>query len=152
MNAETLDEATVGITWDTTKGILTFVEIPHASETSVLDYGVYLGKSRDDIKSAMKGYSVLKETDDRIGYTIGSEYLRMVRFSFKSGSNITDKVQEVVVYLNTDIDRDFVKSEIEKYYKFSDGVEDSFLNYYSDDKKIRVVYQITSNLIQYIKR
>ena len=70
----------------------------------------------------------------------------------KAGQVVFDKVQEVVVYLNTDIDRDFVKSEIEKYYKFSDGVEDSFLNYYSDDKKIRVVYQITSNLIQYIKR
>ena len=76
----------------------------------------------------------------------------MVRFSFKSGSNITDDVQEVVVYLNTDIDQNFVKSEIEKKYNYSDGVEGSFLNYYSDDKKIRVVYQITSNLIQYIKR
>ena len=152
MNAETLDEAKVGVTWDTIKGILTFVEIQHASETSVLDYGEYLGKSLDDIKTAMKGYSVLTESEDKIGYLIGSEYLRMVRFSFKSGSNITDDVQEVVVYLNTDIDQNFVKSEIEKKYNYSDGVEGSFLNYYSDDKKIRVVYQITSNLIQYIKR
>lgn len=152
MNAETLDEAKVGVTWDTIKGILTFVEIQHASETSVLDYGEYLGKSLDDIKTAMKGYSVLTESEEKIGYLIGSEYLRMVRFSFKSGSNITDDVQEVVVYLNTDIDQNFVKSEIEKKYNYSDGVEGSFLNYYSDDKKIRVVYQITSNLIQYIKR
>lgn len=152
MNAETLDEAKVGVTWDTIKGILTFVEIQHASETSVLDYGEYLGKSLDDIKTAMKGYSVLTESEDKIGYLIGGEYLRMVRFSFKSGSNITDDVQEVVVYLNTDIDQNFVKSEIEKKYNYSDGVEGSFLNYNSDDKKIRVVYQITSNLIQYIKR
>lgn len=152
MNAETLEDATVGITWDTTNGILTYVEIPHQSETSVLDYGGYLGKTRDEVKALMNGYSILSETDERIGYTIGSEYLRMARFSFKASTGITDYVQEVVLYLSTDIDHDFVKSEIEKKYKYSDGVEGNYLNYYSEDMKIRVVYQISSNLIQFIQR
>lgn len=37
-------------------------------------------------------------------------------------------------------------------HKFSDGVEGNYLNYNSDDMKIRVVYQISSNLIQFIQR
>lgn len=151
-NAENFDDATVGITWDTTNGILTYVEIPHQSPTSVLDYGGYLNKTRDEIKTAMNGYSILSETDERIGYTIGSEYLRMARFSFKASSGIKDTVQEVVLYLNTGIDESFVKSEIEKVYTYSDGVDGSYINYYSKDMKIRVVYQISSNLIQYILR
>ena len=56
------------------------------------------------------------------------------------------------LYLNTDIDQNFVKSEIEKNYVYSDGVEGNFLNYYSEDKTIRVVYQIGSNLIQFIQQ
>lgn len=152
MNAEGLKDATIGITWDMTNGILTYVEIPHKTETSVLDYGGYLGKTREEIKSLMNGYSLLSETEERIGYTISSDYLRMARFSFKASSGIKDTVQEVVLYLNTGIDPDFVKSEIEKTYKYSDGVEGSYLNYYSEDTKIRVVYQISSNLIQFIQR
>lgn len=152
MNAENLEDATIGITWDMTNGILTYVEIPHKAETSVLDYGGYLGKTREEIKSLMNGYSLLSETDERIGYTIGSEYLRMARFSFKASSGIKDTVQEVVLYLNTGIDPNFVKSEIEKTYKYSDGVEGSYLNYSSEDTKIRVVYQISSNLLQFIQR
>lgn len=151
-NAENFDDATVGITWDTTNGILTYVEIPHQSPTSVLDYGGYLNKTREELKTAMNGYTILSETDERIGYTIGSEYLRMARFSFKASSGIKDTVQEVVLYLNTDIDESFVKSEIEKTYTYSDGVDGSYINYYSKDMKIRVVYQISSNLIQYILR
>ena len=100
----------------------------------------------------MNGYSVVSETDERIGYTIGSEYLRMARFSFKASSGIKATVQEVVLYLNMGIDSVFVKSEIERNYKYSDGVEGSYLNYYSEDMKIRVVYQISSNLIQFIQR
>jgi len=152
MNAEGLKDATIGITWDMANGILTYVEIPHKTETSVLDYGGYLGKTREEIKSLMNGYSLLSETEERIGYTISSDYLRMARFSFKASSGIKDTVQEVVLYLNTGIDPDFVKSEIEKTYKYSDGVEGSYLNYYSEDTKIRVVYQISSNLIQFIQR
>lgn len=151
-NAENFDDATVGITWDTTNGILTYVEIPHQSPTSVLDYGGYLNKTREELKTAMNGYTILSETDERIGYTIGSEYLRMARFSFKASSGIKDTVQEVVLYLNTDIDESFVKSEIEKTYTYFDGVDGSYINYYSKDMKIRVVYQISSNLIQYILR
>ena len=151
-NAENFDDATVGITWDTTNGILTYVEIPHQSPTSVLDYGGYLNKTREELKTAMNGYTILSETDERIGYTIGSEYLRMARFSFKASSGIKDTVQEVVLYLNTDIDESFVKSEIEKTYTYSDGVDGSYINYYSKDMNIRVVYQISSNLIQYILR
>lgn len=151
-NAENFDDATIGITWDTTNGILTYVEIPHQSPTSVLDYGGYLNKTREEIKTAMNGYTILSETDERIGYTIGSEYLRMARFSFKASSGIKDTVQEVVLYLNTGIDESFVKSEIEKTYTYSDGVDGSYINYYSKDMKIRVVYQISSNLIQYILR
>lgn len=151
-NAENFDDATVGITWDTTNGILTYVEIPHQSPTSVLDYGGYLNKTREEIKTAMNGYTILSETDERIGYTIGSEYLRMVRFSFRASSGIKDTVQEVVLYLNTGIDESFVKSEIEKTYTYSDGVDGNYINYYSKDMKIRVVYQISSNLIQYILR
>ena len=152
MNAEGLKDATIGITWDMANGILTYVEIPHKTETFVLDYGGYLGKTREEIKSLMNGYSLLSETEERIGYTISSDYLRMARFSFKASSGIKDTVQEVVLYLNTGIDPDFVKSEIEKTYKYSDGVEGSYLNYYSEDTKIRVVYQISSNLIQFIQR
>ena len=151
-NAENFDDATVGITWDTTNGILTYVEIPHQSPTSVLDYGGYLNKTRDEIKTAMNGYTILSETDERIGYTIGSEYLRMVRFSFRASSGIKNTAQEVVLYLNTGIDESFVKSEIEKKYTYSDGVDGNYINYYSKDMKIRVVYQISSNLIQYILR
>ena len=128
-NAENFDDATVGITWDTTNGILTYVEIPHQSPTSVLDYGGYLNKTREELKTAMNGYTILSETDERIGYTIGSEYLRMARFSFKASSGIKDTVQEVVLYLNTDIDESFVKSEIEKTYTYSDGVDGSYINY-----------------------
>ena len=151
-NAENFEEATIRVTWDMRNGILTYAAILHQAETSVLDYGGYLGKTRDEVKSMMNGYTVLSETEERIGYTIGGDYLRMVRFSFKASSGIKDTVQEVVLYLNTDIDPGFVKSEIEKTYKYSDGVEGSYLNYYSEDMKIRVVYQITSNLIQFIQR
>lgn len=151
-NAENFDDATVGITWDTTNGILTYVEIPHQSPTSVLDYGGYLNKTREKIKTAMNGYTIFSETDERIGYTIGSEYLRMVRFSFRASSGIKNTAQEVVLYLNTGIDESFVKSEIEKKYTYSDGVDGNYINYYSKDMKIRVVYQISSNLIQYILR
>lgn len=152
MNAENLEDATVGVTWDTANGILTYVEIPHKKETSVFDYGGYLGKTRDEVKSLMSGYSILTETEERIGYTIGSEYLRMARFSFKANTGIKDTVQEVVLYLNTGIDSSYVISELEKDYKYSDGVEGNYLNYYSEDMKIRVVYQISSNLIQFILR
>lgn len=151
-NAENFEEATIRVTWDMRNGILIYAAILHQAETSVLDYGGYLGKTRDEVKSMMNGYTVLSETEERIGYTIGGDYLRMVRFSFKASSGIKDTVQEVVLYLNTDIDPGFVKSEIEKTYKYSDGVEGSYLNYYSEDMKIRVVYQITSNLIQFIQR
>ena len=152
INAENLEDATVGITWVTTNGILTYVEITHEKETSVLDYGGYLGKTHDEVKSMMSGYSLISETDERIGYMIGSDYLRMARFSFKAGDVIKETVQEVDLYLNTDIDQNFVKSEIEKNYVYSDGVEGNFLNYYSEDKTIRVVYQIGSNLIQFIQQ
>lgn len=149
-NAVNFEDATVGITWDTTNGILAYTEIPHQPTTSVLDYGGYLNKTRDEVKNAMNGFSILSETNERIGYTIGSEYLGIVRFSFKANSGIKDTVQEVVLYLNTGIDENFVKSEIEKAYTYSDGVGGSYINYYSKDMKIRVVYQISSNLIQYI--
>lgn len=152
INAENLEDATVGITWDTTNGILTYVEIIHEKETSVLDYGGYLGKTREEIKSMMSGYSLLSETDERIGYMISSDYIRMARFSFKVGDVIKETIQEVDLYLNTDIDQNFVKSEIEKNYVYSDGVEGNFLNYYSEDKTIRVVYQIGSNRIQFIQQ
>ncbi len=152
MNVENFEDATIGVTWDMTNGILTYVKIPHKAETSVLDYGGYLGKTREEIKALMNGYSVVSETDERIGYTIGSEYLKMARFSFKASSGIKATVQEVVLYLNMGIDSVFVKSEIERNYKYSDGVEGSYLNYYSEDMKIRVVYQISSNLIQFIQR
>ena len=152
INAESLEDATIGITWDMLNGILAYVEIPHNAETSVLDYGGDLGKTREEIKSLMNGYSLLSETDERIGYTIGSEYLRMANFSFKASSGIKDTVQEVVLYLNTGIDPNFVRSEIEKTYKYSDGVEGSYLNYYSEDMKIRVLYQISSNLLQFIQK
>ena len=127
------------------------MEIPHKAETSVLDYGGYIGKTREELKALMNSFSVLSETEERIGYTIGSGYLRMARFSFKSNSGIKDTVQEIVLYLNTGIDPDLVKNEIGKTYKFSDGVEGDYYNYYSEDLKIRIVYQVSSNLIQFIK-
>jgi len=151
MNAENIEDATIGITWNTTEGVLTYVEIPHKAETSVLDYGGYIGKTREELKALMNSFSVLSETEERIGYTIGSGYLRMARFSFKSNSGIKDTVQEIVLYLNTGIDPDLVKNEIGKMYKFSDGVEGDYYNYYSEDLKIRIVYQVSSNLIQFIK-
>lgn len=152
MNAETIEEATIGVTWDMTKGILTFVQIPKKEETSVLDYGGYLDKTREEIKSAMNGYSILSDNEESIGYTIGSDYLRMIKFSFESKKEIKNTVQSVVLYLQSGHDENFVKSEIEKNYTFGDGVEGNYYNYYSSDYKIQVSYIPSSNLLQFILR
>lgn len=151
MNAETLDEATVGITWDTKNGILTFVQITHKSANSELDFGDYLGKTKAEVKDMMKGYSITSETDNYVGFNIGSAYIRIVKFTLNT--TITPStVKQVDIWLSFDIERSFVESELEKKYKYSDGKENEHLNYYSDDKKIRVVYNIGTNMIQFIKR
>ena len=83
---------------------------------------------------------------------IGSDYVRMVKFSFESNKEIKETVQTVVLYLNPDCDDAFVKSEIEKKYSYGDGVEGSYYNYYSNDHKIRVAYTPSSKIIQFILR
>lgn len=152
MNAETFEDATVGVTWDMVKGNLTFVQIPKKEDKSVLDYGVYLDKTREEITTAMNGYSIILNNEESIGFMIGSDYVRMVKFSFESNKEIKETVQTVVLYLNPDCDDAFVKSEIEKKYSYGDGVEGSYYNYYSNDHKIRVAYTPSSKIIQFILR
>lgn len=152
MNAETLEEAIVGVTWNTTTGALVIVQIPKEIETSVIDYGSFMDKPRDDVKSDMGGYSVMSDEESYITYLIENEYLRMAKFSFEANKEIKNTVQTVVLYLQPGHDEAFVKSEIENEYTFVDGVEGSYYNYNSNDGKIRVSYMPSSNLLQFILR
>lgn len=54
MNAEKLEDATVGITWDMTNALLTYVTVTHETKASAQDYNSFLGKTRGEFKLLFK--------------------------------------------------------------------------------------------------
>lgn len=54
INAEKLEDATVGITWDMTNVLLTYVIIPPKTKALAQDYSSFLGKTRGEFNSLLK--------------------------------------------------------------------------------------------------
>lgn len=145
INNEDFEKATVGITWDMDNKLLSFVQISHSTPLPVFDYGRYMGKTRDEVKETMKSETGLQpssDTDNSLIYRFDNDKINAVVFFFRS----TENVLEINVRLNPNIDKDLVKDELGKNYTQLDSTND-YIWYQSSDGKMRVDYQVTSNII-----
>lgn len=145
INNEDYDNATVGITWDMKKMILTLVTITHVGDP-IFDYGRYIGKTRDEAKDMMKkefGANPLTDSETILSYyNFGSDYITSVMFKFDSNGNIN----YLQVKLIQGVDPSIVNDELSKEYGAPYDSDGTYF-YQTTDGKVRITYTTASNAI-----
>lgn len=148
INAATLADATIGITFDTENKVLTYVAISHDLFT---DYSSLLGRTRAEVSSVM-GDSPFSNTDEYVAYMVSNNsYIRYVMFSFNNySSGVQNTVQAIVLSVKNTADKD-------KIYEYLNGKYTYQANYSTDTEKmftssdgLTIVYfDMENNMIQY---
>lgn len=146
-----LDEAKVGVTWNTDSKVLSFVDLKDEHRNTV-DYGHFMGMTAKDVKIIM-GEPAYSKADEWIAYHIGGRYTNMIKFSFKNRdtSIIKDTIQEIVVHLYDDMDINGAVSILDKKYKFYYELADTRV-YYNPPMLVDIWLgnTTTTKLIQYV--
>ncbi len=150
---KSLEEAKVGVTWNTDSKILSFVDLKDDHRKTV-DYGHFIGMTSEEVKIIM-GEPAYSKTDEWIAYHIGGLYTNMLKFSFKNRytNKIKETIQEIVVYLYDDIDVNTFVSVFDEKYLFENEAADSRIYSFSNPRlqiSIWLGNQTRTKLIQYV--
>lgn len=147
MDASTVAEANVGITWDTTKLTLTYVNL---FQDLFRDYSVLLKMSRSQLRSkmGMEPYSSKDETE--IFIISDNKGVSTVGAYFSDTVNILDYVRSVAVILDSTITSDqamkFLERKYNYYPEYSTDADKWFI---SADSKIIVGFTPADKLVYY---
>ena len=150
-----LEEAKVGVAWNTDSKVLSFVDLKDEHRNTV-DYGHFMGLTAEDVKIIM-GEPAYSKADEWIAYHIGGRYTNVIKFSFKNRDTNKNKksIQEIVVHLYDDMDIDAAVSILDKKYEYDNELADTRV-YNSYNPKMLVDIWLgnttTTKLIQYVNR
>lgn len=150
-----LEEAKVGITWNTDSKTLSFVDLKDEHRNTV-DYGHFMLMTAEDIKTIM-GEPPFANKDEWIAYRINGRYANTIKFSFKNrySNKIKKTIQEIDVFLYSDININEAVSVLDKKYEFSDEIADTRIYNSSSPKMMIDIWlgnNTTTKLIQYLYR
>lgn len=147
MDASTVAEANVGITWDTTKLTLTYVNL---FQDLFRDYSVLLNMSRSQLRSKMDMEPYSSKDESEIFIISDNKGVSTVGAYFSDTVNILDYVRSVAVILDSTITSDqamkFLERKYNYYPEYSTDADKWFI---SSDSKIIVGFTPADKLVYY---
>lgn len=148
-----LQEAKVGVTWNSESKILSFVDLKDEHRNTV-DYGHFMLMTADEIRIIM-GEPDYSRSDEWMAYRIGGKYANVIKFSFKNrdSNKIKKKVQEIDVFLYNDADINTPVSELDEKYEFENEMADTRVYNCSSPQMLVDIWlgnNTTTKLIQYV--
>lgn len=147
MDASTVAEANVGITWDTTKLTLTYVNL---FQDLFRDYSVLLNMSRSQLRSKMDMEPYSSKDESEIFIISDNKGVSTVGAYFSDTVNILDYVRSVAVILDSTITSDQAMKFLErKYNYYPEYSTDANKWFISSDSKIIVGFTPADKLVYY---
>lgn len=148
INAESLDKANVGITFDISTKQLTYVQIVHDLFS---DYSPLIGKTRSEVFEIM-GNNPFTSSDEYVAYMVNSDYINYVMISFELyGVGIQNTVQGVVLSINSKADKDEIYQYLsEKFIYMKDYSSETEKAFLSSNGMIAIFYDTQYDQIIYL--
>lgn len=147
MDASTVAEANVGITWDTTKLTLTYVNL---FQDLFRDYSVLLNMSRPQVLSKMDMEPYRSDEKSEIFLMDDNKGVSIVQAYFSDSVNILDYVRSVVVILDSTLTTEQVVKFLERKYnyypEYSTEADKWFI---SADSRLYVCFSPADNMVFY---
>lgn len=159
-NNETLEEATVGITWETTDGLLSFehidskAEIISNYESKNGEYSSLLGKDKSTIVNKL-GNNAFYVTSTDLWYTGEGVNAKDYKYVIFSLDEPTTRAYSISLYLNTNPDYDEIKEYLTaKYYVFEKGTNAEQLAFIDAEElsnsKMGITVDLVNGLISFV--
>ena len=152
-NNEKLEEATVGITWDTTNGLLSFknvdsnAEIISNYEYKNGEYSSFLGKDKSTIVNKL-GNNAFYVTSTDLWYTGDAVNAKDYKYVIFSLDEPTTSAYSISLYLNPNPDYDEIKEYLTaKYYVFEKGTNAEQLAFIDAEDLSNSTMGITVDLV-----
>lgn len=159
-NDETLEEATVGISWDTTNGLLSFENIDKNAgiisnyESKNGEYSSLLGKDKSTIVNKL-GNNAFYVTSTDLWYTGEGVNAKDYKYVIFSLDEPTTRAYSISLYLNTNPDYDEIKEYLTaKYYVFEKGTNAEQLAFIDAEElsnsKMGITVDLVNGLISFV--
>ncbi len=152
-NNETLEEATVGITWDTTNGLLSFEKVDSKAgiisnyESKNGEYSSLLGKDKSTIVNKM-GNNAFYVTSIDLWYTGEDVNAKDYKYVIFSLDEPTTRAYSISLYLNTNPNYEEIKDYLTaKYYVFEKGTNAEQLAFIDSEELSNSTMGITVDLV-----
>lgn len=151
-NKETVEESTIGITWDTTNRLLSFENIDSKAEIisnyeSNGEYSSLLGKDKSTIVSKL-GNNAFYVTSTDLWYTGENVNAKDYKYIIFSLDEPTTRAYSICLYLNTNPDYEEIKECLTaKYYVYEKGTNAELLAFIDAEELSNSTMGITVDLI-----